>query len=226
MFCLASTRAQRGKFTLGTAILVLALGGCANMVQQRVEAFNEDGVQLFAKGDYRSAQESFEAALNLTPNDPSLLYNLGQCHDRLGDWRTAEHYYLSCLRVAPNHADARFAQIALLYRTGRQPEANRLIEDWARSEKNKADALVLDAWRLRQDRALPEAQSRLQQALALDPHNSRALIELGIIYEMTNMPERAYALYERALQANPKQPEVAERLRKMKAKGIQRPLPD
>jgi tetratricopeptide (TPR) repeat protein len=195
-------------------------------VDQRVKDFNDDGVHMFARGDFPAARDSFEAALTLTPQDPALLYNLGQCYDRMGDWRKAEHYYLTCLEVAPTHGDARQAQASLLYRTGRSQEANRLILDWLEQQPNLADAYVLDAWRLRQDKALPQAQGRLQQALALEPNNRRALVEMGIIYELMAMPERGLALYERALMVDPRQPEIADRVAQMRAKGIQRPLPD
>ncbi|HWY87173.1 MAG TPA: tetratricopeptide repeat protein, partial [Gemmataceae bacterium] len=73
---------------------------------------------------------------------------------------------------------------------------------------------------------LPQAQGRLQQALELEPNNRRALVEMGIIYEMLARPDRALALYERALMVDPRQPELADRVAQMRAKGIQRPLPD
>jgi tetratricopeptide (TPR) repeat protein len=200
--------------------------GCMTATEQRIKDFNDDGVQMFARGDFSAARDSFEAALTLTPQDPAILYNLGQCCDRMGDWRQAEQYYLTCLQIAPTHGDARQAQASLLYRTGRAQEANRAILDWLERQPNLADAYALDAWRLRQDKALPQAQGRLQQALALEPNNRRALVEMGILYEMMAMPERALALYERSLMADPHQPEIADRVAQMRAKGIQRPLPD
>lgn len=214
-------------WTGGWAVMALVVAaGCQTTADLRVKEFSDDGIQMFARGNFPAARDSFEAALTLTPQDPGLLYNLGQCYDRLGDWRKAEQYYLTCLQLAPTHGDARQAQASLLYRTGRTDEANRLILEWLQQQPNLADAYVLDAWRLRQDKALPQAQGRLQQALALEPNNRRALVELGIIYEMLAMPERALALYERALIVDPRQPEIAERVAQMHAKGIQRPLPD
>ena len=80
-------------------------------------------------------RDSFEAALSFTPQDPGLLYNLGQCYDRMGDWRKAEQYYLDVLANRPNHGDARQAEVALLYRTGRTDEANRAIQEWLHSNQ-------------------------------------------------------------------------------------------
>lgn len=224
---------QRARWLTPTSLLALcftlAVFGCAPLADERVRRINEinaDGVELFAKKDYYNALESFDYVLTLNPNDAGLLYNIGQCYDRLGERAKAEQYYASCLQHAPDHGDARLALVSLQYGAGRQAEAKKQIADWLAKSPKNADAYVLDAWRLRQEKALPQAQGRLQQALALDPHNRRALCELGIIYEQMGMPERAYVLYERVLAREPNQADVAERLRQLKAKNVQRPLPD
>ncbi|MCI0377994.1 MAG: tetratricopeptide repeat protein [Gemmataceae bacterium] len=215
-----------GKTGQGLVLLLLTCAGCASTADHRVKQFNDDGVFLFSRGDYAGARDSFEAALTLTPQDPALVFNMGQCHDRLGDWRKAEQYYLTCLELDVKHGAARHAQTMLLSRTGRAPEAKRMVQEYVQQHPARADALVLDGWRLRQEKALPLAQQRLQQALALEPNHPRGLVELGIVYEMSGMPERALALYERALGRDPMQFEVAERIRQLRAKGIKQPLPD
>lgn len=204
----------------------LALPACATTQNDMVRRYNEDGVVLFSRGDYRHALESFELAYTFTPQDPSLIYNLAQCHERMGDWQKAEQHYTQCLQIAPTHGDAKFAYASLLYRTTRSAQADRMIEDWLSKEPASADALTLDAYRLRQQRALPQAQGRLQQALAIDPHHRRALIEMGILYEALGMPERALVLYERAVERDPQRTDIVDRLTAMKARGIGRPLPD
>ncbi len=137
------------------ALIALFAGGCVAVADQRVKDFNDDGVAMFGRGDYQAARDSFEAALALTPQDAALHYNLGQCYDRLGDWRKAEQYYLTCLQISPTHGDARQAQTALLYRTGRAEEANRLIQEWLTQQPKLADAYVLDAWRCATTRPCP-----------------------------------------------------------------------
>ena len=205
----------------------LLLAGCATTsTTERVQIYNDDGVYLFGQGQYRPALECFELALTLQPNDAALLFNAGQCHDRLGHSQTAEKYYLECLQRTAKHVEARQAYVALLSRTGRAEQANQLIDDWLKQQPDAADAYALDAWRLRQQNDMPKAQARLQQALSIDPHHSRALTELAIIYEQTGMPDRAYVLYERILARDARQYEVAQRLDQLKAKGVKRPLPE
>jgi tetratricopeptide (TPR) repeat protein len=212
---------------LPTAGFFLLLAGCVTTAtSERAQLYNEDGVYLFAQGQYQPALECFELSLTLQPQNANLLFNAGQCHDRLGNWQTAEKYYLECLQQAAKHVEARRAYVALLTRTGRSDQANELIDQWLKQQPDLADAYVLDAWRLRHQNALPQAHGRLQQALALDPHHATALTELGIVYEQTGMPDRAYVLYERILVRDPHNHEVAQRLEQMRSRGIKRPLPE
>jgi Flp pilus assembly protein TadD len=206
--------------------LCLGVGGCADTMQQRVREFNEDGVDLFRKGDYPHARESFQAALILKPHDANLLYNLGQCYERLGQPEKAEQSYRDCLVVQTNHVECRHALAVVLCQHSKEPDASRMIEDWLAHEPRRADAYVEHGWYFRQRGDLDRARSRYQTALEIDPDNVRALNELAQLYETMSRPERAVALYERSLNLQPDQPEVRHRLETLKGQGIGRPKPD
>lgn len=210
-------------------VVGLLLTGCvpaAIEVQERVREYNDDGVYLFQRGDYRSAVESFQAARALQPDDVGLLYNAGQCHDRLGETERAERHYRECLARSPNHAACRHALGALLVRTGRGSDAVAMTDEWLTREPKLAAAYAEDGWLWHQAGDLPRAQARLQQALLLDPHDVRALTELALVYEAMQRPDRALVLYERALDHNPHQPDVVQRLNQLRAQGVSRPRPD
>jgi Flp pilus assembly protein TadD len=206
--------------------LPLCLGGCETASQERLREYNQDGVYLFQRGEYAAARESFQAALTLKPDDPTLLYDLGECYDRLGDTAKAERYYTQCLLHSPNYVDCRHALASLLVRTGRKKDAAQLVEDWLAREPRLAAAYAEDGWLWHQAGDLPRAQARLQQALELDPHEPRALVELGLVYEALQRPDRAAALYERVLERSPHQAEVVKRLNRLRAQGAGPPQPD
>src|SRR5579884_1729465 len=124
--------------------LALCLAGCAPTAQERARDYNEDGVALFRRGDFGHAKDSFRAALDLQPQDAAVLYNLGQCCDRLGDAAQAERYYAACLQRDGRHSACRYAQCRLLVREGRTPEATRMVEDWMRQQPKDATAYAAD----------------------------------------------------------------------------------
>jgi Flp pilus assembly protein TadD len=207
------------------APLLWPVSACDMTKQEHFKFYNDDGIFLFSRGDYKSALEDFQAALELKPDDPNLLYNVGQAYDRLGDPVRAEKYYLQCLDVVSGHEEARHALAELWYRTGRKDQAARMIQDWLVAEPQKAAPYAEDGWLLRMQKNYPNAHGRLQQALAIDPHNLRALTELGILFEEENMPDRALVLYERALEFHPRQTELIRRIQMLRTKQIQPPMP-
>jgi Tfp pilus assembly protein PilF len=202
------------------------LTGCVTTEEDRAHLYNEDGIRLYQQGNYVAAQQDFQAALQLTPGDADLVYNIGQCYERQNDLIRAEQTYAECLRKAPNQAACRHALTALLMSQGRRPEATRMVEDWLIHEPRLAAAYAEDGWLWHQAGDLPRAQARLQQALELDPHDIRALTELASVYEDLHRPERAVVLYERVLALDARQPVVENRLQALLAKGAGRPRPD
>jgi tetratricopeptide (TPR) repeat protein len=207
-------------------LLPLLSVGCLSAQQERLQVYNNDGVYLFQRGDFVGAHDDFQAALALKPNDPALLYNLGQCCDRIGDTKKAENYYGLCLQMAPNHADCRHAYAALMLREGRRDETVNFVEGWLAREPKLAAAYAEDGWLWHQLGDLTKAQGRLSQALSIDPHDLHALIESARLYESMHRPDRAAALYERALDRDPHQAELVSRLNALRSQGIGIPHPD
>src|SRR5262249_10865067 len=152
--------------------------GCAPTAQERVRDYNEDGLHLYRQGAYDKAAQSFEAAIALEPSDAALLYNAGRCHDRAGGGARAQQFYTPCLQKAPNNAGARSGLAALMLRQGRRDEATHMIEGWLASQPKLAAAHAADGILLHQLGDLPSAKLRLEEALRLDPHDMRALVEL------------------------------------------------
>jgi tetratricopeptide (TPR) repeat protein len=208
-----------------TGLLLLA-SGCVSLMPEKVRTYNDDGVYLFRLGDFPHARESFQAALELSPEDVGLRFNLAQSYERMGNLAEAEKTYQDCLRRDPNHADSRQALCVLLMRQGRRADATQMVEAWLAKEPSRADAYALDGWLWHQAGDLPRAQSRLQQGLQFDPHNVRALTELALVYEAMAYPDRALALYEHSLDIQPDQSEVVDRVNTLKARGVSYPKPE
>jgi Tfp pilus assembly protein PilF len=206
--------------------LALAVGACAPATQERVREYAQDGVHLYHRGAYADARDSFQAALALQPDDPDLTFNLAQCYDRLGQAERAERLYLQCLQRAPDHAECRHALTVLLVRGGKREQAERHVADWYRRSPNLAGPYAEHGWLLMEDGDLDRARTQWQKAILIDPRNNLALIELARYYERIDRPSYAVALYERALEGNPNQPDVARRLRELRASGAGRPRPD
>jgi tetratricopeptide (TPR) repeat protein len=208
------------------AWITLTMAGCLTTEEERAHDYNSQGVRLYQQGNFSAAQQDFQAALQLNPGDADLVYNIGQCYEKQNDLARAEQTYGECLRKSPDHVACRFALASLLVRQNRKPEATHMVEDWLRRQPRLASAYSLDGWLWHQAGDLPRAQTRLQQALELDPHDIHALNELAMVYEDLHRPERAVVIYERILALDAHQPQAESRLQFLLANGAGRPRPE
>src|SRR5258708_40136196 len=98
-----------------------------------------------------------------------------------------------------------------------------MIQSWLANQPELAAGYAEDGWRLRNSGEYQQAVGRFQQALHYDPRNLRSMLELGQLYEEHQRPEFALTMYSRALELNPQQAELKERINQLKAKGVGKP---
>lgn len=209
------------------AALALLVSACAPTIQERVNVYNDLGVQHFQKGEFDRARDDFQVALKLLPNNFALLYNLGQCYDHLGQSEQAEQIYRLCLQEKPNDADCRHALNVLLVQRGRIVDAQRMVQDWLAREPKLAAAYAEDGWLYQREGDPIKAIKRYQQAIYYDPHNMLALVEMGRIYEeQLNIPSRALKLYQTALDYDPHQPELVKSVNRLRTQDVGFPHPE
>lgn len=209
------------------SVLALLVSACAPTIAERVHQINDFGVEHFQKGEYDRARADFQAALTLLPNNFTLLYNLGQCYDRLGQVDQAEQIYRRCLQQDANHADCRHALAVLLVQHGRLGEAQDMVQDWLTRQPTLSAAYAEDGWLYQQEGDPIKAIKRYQEAVNYDPHNTRALIAIGRIYEEElNLPSRALKLYLTALDYDPYQPDLVKRVNRLRSRGVGPPHPE
>jgi general secretion pathway protein D len=75
-----------------TAFLVVALAGCATMTEDNRLATR--GFNYIDEGDMRAAEEELNAALDVNPDNPYALLNLGVVYEATGRTDDARDYYI------------------------------------------------------------------------------------------------------------------------------------
>ena len=99
-------------FSLIAALLVVALSAPADAGpkenKRRAARFNDQGMQLFLRKQYREAIASFEKGHALYP-EPTLLLNIGRCRKLLSDPVTACAYFNRYSNALPAAGRAAFA---------------------------------------------------------------------------------------------------------------------
>jgi protein O-GlcNAc transferase len=190
--------------------------GCWTLSSE-VEQINRDGVHFLANNDLPKAHAKFVEAWKQEPDNADTLYNLASTYHRRGQHNVAEQYYRQALQKHPDHSACRRNYHLLLIEKGRSVEAIDDTARWRAARPEAADPLAELGWLTRLKGDLPNAQSYLQQALAIDPNHPAALTEMGRLYEAYQMPDRARALYQRVADRDPNNEEVKGLLTRLKA---------
>jgi tetratricopeptide (TPR) repeat protein len=199
---------------VGAALLLAA--GCGGMTSQ---GRNAEGVRLFQQARYHEALREFQEANYADPANPDTYYNLAATYHRLGAAESdstyrdqAEQFYHMCLDRDDNHPDCYRGLAVLLAEQGRTTDATRLLEGWAARRPNSPDARTELARLATEFGDHVAAEEHLLAALNIDPYNDRANKALGKIREDSGNYAQALQNYQRSLQSNQFQPQVAARV--------------
>jgi Tfp pilus assembly protein PilF len=205
------------------ALAVVAATGCNQVNSQ---ALNAEGVRLYQQGNYAQAAGKFQEAIASDDRSATSYYNLAAALHKSGklagnraDLEQAERLYNQCLEYDPNHTECYRGLAVLLAETGRQDASFRLLEGWAARSPKLADPRIELARLLEESNNLDQATSRLVEAVAIDPQNSRALTALGRLREVSGDRAQALANYQRSLAINRFQPEISARIAALQAAG-------
>lgn len=201
-----------------TALVLLA--GC----ELASQGLNVDGVRMYQQGHYEGAAGRFNRAIANDPASAEGYYNLaatlhrtGTLHGRQSDLQQAENLYNQCLERDPNHVECYRGLAVLLTETHRTDAAFRLLENWHRLSPQSAEPKIELARLLEESGSNEPAKAQLVEALALDPHNSRALTAMARIRDHEGDHAQALADYRRSLDVNEMQPEVQARVAVLQA---------
>ncbi|MGL4595400.1 MAG: tetratricopeptide repeat protein [Thermoguttaceae bacterium] len=214
--------------------MILCISGCTTYNQ------SAEGMKLFSEGKYDQAMGVFQASLASDPNNPDTYYNIGATYHQSakivlqqGDsakakplFDQADQYYRLCLTKNPNHVAA-YRGLAVLYMECQNPEAAfNLLINWRNSNPNAVDP-KLELARLYQEYyEICAVQGRkedaekcyamtvqlLNEVLASDPTNYRALRALGYLSEKRGEIVAAIDFYRRSLASDANQPDLVGRV--------------
>jgi tetratricopeptide (TPR) repeat protein len=197
-------------------LCLTAASGCSDLL---AVGRNSQGVRLYDRGQYQEAIQEFQEATYSDPNGADGYYNLGATYHRLGKLRNqpdylarAETCYRQCLDRDPNHRDCHRGLAVLLAEQGRVDEAFRSIQTWA-DQHPSSSAPKFELARLHEEFGNKSAaKERLVEAITANPTDSRQWAALGKLREETGEYSQALTDYQRSLQIDPSQADVANRV--------------
>jgi arylsulfatase A-like enzyme/Tfp pilus assembly protein PilF len=173
--------------------------------QSELQVLN--GEALEKAGRIEEARSAYTKAIELRPEVSENYWRRGTVARKLGDTQGAERDFRESLAREETFDAGRLALAGLLSETGRPAEAIELLGE-AGSASLKA--ALAEAF-LASDR-YDEARALLEEALKLEPENTRAMALLGPIYGRAGELPMAAKTLERALALGETSPEIRRNL--------------
>src|SRR5258707_2703633 len=166
------------------------------------------GIKLSSQGRHVEAIAQFEQALALQPDDPKVLFALGNPANQLGLAGPAEQFFRHVLALEPGGMEG-IVNLANLLAAGAQYDAAIALLDPALARAPQSPELHLtlgSAWREKGD--FQRAAFHYQAALDAGPNFAPALANLADMRCDAGDREAARTLYDKAIKADPKNPQA------------------
>jgi Flp pilus assembly protein TadD len=163
-----------------------------------VGARNNLALLLDAEGNHQGALAELDRALEIAPENSTLLVNRGALLGATGRFAAAERDLKKVLRIEPAHAEALFNLGVVMTKKGLWGEAVPHLKRAVELEPERGAAHYYLGEALNHVDDLYGALAAYQRAAELQPDNPRALYGLGIIYDRLARPEDAAQMYRRS----------------------------
>jgi tetratricopeptide (TPR) repeat protein len=170
----------------------------------RIRQLLQQGDSCLTQGAWAQAAVHYEQLLELQPNNPEALAQLGLALFGLGRYEEAERYYRQSLEINPMSAST-LCNLATVLQ-GDPPQAEKYLRQALKLNPKYADARSKLGLSLAFAGRLREAKGAFQKALKVDPRHAEALLGLGQIARTEGHFAEAESFVKRALKVEPKLP--------------------
>jgi tetratricopeptide (TPR) repeat protein len=196
------TARRRPVLLLTSVCAVLVVAGCGG-AQARKQHHLEKGKAFLEAGNFEKARVEFRNALQIAPTDAEVRYDNGVVAEKLNNPREAAQFYQGAIDSNPDAVRARAGLGRLYLFAGAPDKALSTVAPSLAKHPEDVPLLTVRAGAEVQLKDISAAAVDAEHAVALAPGDEDAVAVLAGIYKADNQTEKAQALLEKTIKANP-----------------------
>ena len=184
---------------------VASAGSAREQRDQAAEINTELALAYMREGDLASAREKIEKALQQNSRTAKTQMAAGFIYDRLHDKRKASNHYEQAVRLGKDDPDVLNNAAVYFCRTGEYKRGEQYLLEAAASPlyRTPAAAYVNAGRCARSDGRVKEAEQHFRKALALNPKQPDALLQMAELAQSGGNGLQARAFLERYTAVGP-----------------------
>ncbi|MFX0204034.1 MAG: tetratricopeptide repeat protein [Candidatus Hodarchaeota archaeon] len=179
---------------------------CLSFDRDSSQYHKTKGELLLNQGHTVRALQELESAEAIDPKDPEIQYGLGSIHFAMGDHNAALNALNRTIELNPEHSKA-LTDLAAIYCDvfNNYPKALELVNKALKYDEELTTAWINRGIILSHIGNFTESISSFDQALAIEPDNSMAMLRKGgILNDNLQLHDEAIKLFNKAAQIDPK----------------------
>lgn len=166
----------------------------------------------YRNGDADGAVALLQTALSENPDSVEILELAGEIYKDLNKPQDAIGVYQKIITFDPDNAEAQFNLGVLAYFQDDRAMAKEILGRLVRNHPETIRAIDILAAIAIDEKEYDEAKAYLERILSVREDYDPAYLKLGVISEMQDNPAEAIQYYSKALEYNPHNRQVRERL--------------
>jgi tetratricopeptide (TPR) repeat protein len=170
----------------------------------KIQRLLKESSVLCHSGKFNEAKEIYQALLELIPNHPEVLGNLGTIELQGGNTDLGISYLTRALKSNPTEIKFIINLANAYISIGKFKEALEYLDSAEKISPNLLNILYNKARALRGLNEFDAAISYLNKCLTLDPDNYLVLCDLALLFTQKENFQEAIDLYSKAISINPK----------------------
>ncbi len=175
-------------------------------LNQAIKLVFQEGVAAMNAEDYAAAIAAFEKVLEIDPEKPEALYNVGVAHENLGHLDQAVTFYKKAVELQTSSVEPYLALAAIYTANQQWPEAMAMLLEAEKLQPDDVETLF-DVGAVAMNAGdVPTAERAFQRVVELHDAHALGHYQLGMVYVNQGKSEEAVAHMEKYLELEPDGP--------------------